>query len=213
MVMQIVKKDFIYLTTSLKSTLAMMLIFSLFMPMASMSFACVMPALVCYLGFYSLVAYEERNKSHIFNLSLPVSRQDICLSKYIENVLFIIFSSGLALIGLWLTQKNVASQTQFIEINMVEMSGIMLSIGLIYSAIILPCIFYFGTIKARYVLLLTYVLIFVLANNIKNSALNEAMYKVTSVFNGSLVMMLIVAVIISLISYMISSKIWEKKEF
>ena len=67
MIAQIIKKDFIYLTTSLKSTLVMMLIFSLFMPMANMAFACVMPALVCYLGFYSLIAYEERNKSNIFN--------------------------------------------------------------------------------------------------------------------------------------------------
>lgn len=213
MIAQIIKKDFIYLTTSLKSTLVMMLIFSLFMPMANMAFACVMPALVCYLGFYSLIAYEERNKSNIFNMSLPLSRQDICLSKYIENTIFIIFSSILALIGLWASQKSAASEIQFIESSSMQMLQIMLSIGLIYSAIILPCIFYFGTIKARYVLLATYVVIFVLANNIKNAALNEIMCKAANVFNGSLIFMLIGAIIATIISYMISKLIWEKKEF
>ena len=213
MIVQIVKKDFIYLITSLKPTLVMMLIFSLFMPMANMAFACVMPALVCYLGFYSLAAYEERNKSNIFNMSLPLSRKDICLSKYIENTIFIIFSSILALIGLWAAQKSAASKVQFIEVNSTQMILIMLSIGLIYSAIILPCIFYFGTIKARYVLLATYVVIFVLANNIKNAALNEIMCKAANIFNGSLIFMLIGAIIATLISYMISNQIWARKEF
>ena len=213
MIVQIVKKDFIYLITSLKSTLVVMLIFSLFMPMANMAFACVMPALVCYLGFYSLMAYEERNKSNIFNMSLPLSRQDICLSKYIENTIFIILSSLLALIGLWIAQKSAASEIKFVEVNMLDMLISMFSTGLIYSAVMLPCIFYFGTLKARYVLMVTYIIIFILANNVKNAALNEIIYKVTNVFGGSLIFMLLGAIIIILISYGISQQIWAKKEF
>ncbi len=210
MIVQIVKKDFIYLITSLKSTLGVMLIFSLFMPMANMAFACVMPALVCYLGFYSLVAYEERNKSNIFNMSLPLSRQDICLSKYIESIIFIIFSSLLALIGVWIAYKSATNEVKFIDVNMLV--G-MLSIGLIYSAVMLPCIFYFGTLRARYVLLATYIIIFVFANNVKNSVLGEVMGKVTNIFGGSLIFILIGSIIVMGISYMISIQIWARKEF
>lgn len=213
MLLQTVKKDFIYLSTSLKTTLIIMLIFSLFMPMANMAFACVMPALVCYLGFYSLIAYEERNQSNIFNMSLPLTRREICLSKYIENIIFVIFSSLLACIGCWMAQQTTASEIEFIEFNMVSMLLSMLSIGLVYSAVMLPCIFYFGTVKARYALFATYMVIFILANTIKNSVLSEIMYKVTKVFGGSLIFMLISAVMVIWISYIISQRIWAKKEF
>ena len=213
MIAQIVKKDFIYLITSLKTTLGVMLIFSLFMPMANMAFACVMPALVCYLGFYSLVAYEERNKSNIFHMSLPLSRQDICLSNYIESIIFIIFSSLLALIGAWIAYKSVANEAKFIDVNIFDMLVGMLSTGLIYSAVMLPCIFYFGTLRARYVLFATYIIIFILANNVKNSVLSEMLDKVTNIFGGSLIFILIGAVIVTVISYMISIRIWTKKEF
>ena len=213
MVVEMIKKDLVYLVTSLKSTIITMCIISLFLPMANVSYACVMPALVCYIGFYSLMAYEERNKMHIFNLSLPVDRKDICLSKYVEVLLYILVSSILALLGVKYAQVTLMNTEQGIEIKTIEIITVMFSLGMVYSAVMLPTIFYFGTIKARYVLLLIYVLIFVGANSIKNDVIEKVLTKIMGVFNGSLVLMFVIAAAVFIASYIISNRIWDKKEF
>jgi len=213
MVVEMVKKDLLYLGTSLKTTIILMCIISLCLPMANISYACVMPALVCYIGFYSLMAYEERNKMHIFNISLPVDRKDICLSKYVEVLLYIIVSGVLALLGVKYAQVTSISSVHEIQINTVELITVMLSLGMVYSAVMLPAIFYFGTIKARYVLMLIYVFIFVGANSIKNDAIEKVLTKIMVVFNGSLVLMFVIAAAVFIASYIISNRIWDKKEF
>lgn len=213
MVVEMIKKDLVYLVTSLKSTIITMCIISLFLPMANVSYACVMPALVCYIGFYSLMAYEERNKMHIFNISLPVDRKDICLSKYVEVLLYILVSSILALLGVKYAQVTLMNTEQGIEIKTIEIITVMFSLGMVYSAVMLPTIFYFGTIKARYVLLLIYVLIFVGANSIKNDVIEKVLTKIMGVFNGSLVLMFVIAAAVFIASYIISNRIWDKKEF
>ena len=99
MVKELIKKDIIFLLSSLKSTVAIIICFSLFMSMINKAYGMVTPALACYIGFYSLMAYEERNKMDLVEFALPVSRQEICLSKYIEIVLFIIFSCICSTVG------------------------------------------------------------------------------------------------------------------
>lgn len=213
MVMQLVKKDFIYLTTSLKSTCVMLLIFAFLMPLANVGTGCVMPALVCYIGFYNLLAYEERNKMNLLNLSLPVQRRDICLAKYIQVVIFMIIGSMLSIMGILMTQ-TMSTASMFWTDKIGTLFLAMFSIALVYSAIMLPCMFYFGTIKSRYVSLITYIIIFVASSNIDIKMIEHIVQIIKGIGNGGAnIIATLVAMLLFVISYTISVRIWEAKEF
>ena len=213
MVMQLVKKDFIYLTTSLKSTCVMLLIFAFCMPLANVGIGCVMPALVCYIGFYNLLAYEERNKMNLLNLSLPVQRRDICLAKYIQVVIFMIIGSMLSIMGI-LMMQTMSTDSMFWADKIGTLFLAMFSIALVYSAIMLPCMFYFGTIKSRYVSLITYIIIFVAASHIDVKMIEHIVQIIKGIGNGGAnIIGILVAMLLFVISYTISVRIWEAKEF
>lgn len=212
MVMQLVKRDFIYLCTSLKTTLVVSIIFSLCFPLINVSLGYVAPAMVCYIGFYNVLAYEERNQSNLLNLSLPVARKDICLSKYIQAFLFIIGACTLASVSLLLKPYISPDEVGFYNIGFKESILFMLSIALIYSAIILPCVFYFGTLKSRYVLILLYIIILVGGFGLSEMGWKPVFQFISKICqNGMAYVMISLGIFI--VSYMISLGIWSRKEF
>ena len=71
----LIKKNWIYLITSIKSALVSSILFCLFMPMWSIGFGVVMPALIGYILTYSIMAYEERSKVELMTAAMPVSRK------------------------------------------------------------------------------------------------------------------------------------------
>lgn len=212
MLMQLVKKDFIYLVVSLRIVVLFMILFALFLPMSNIGFACVMPALICYVGVYSTLAYEERNKTILLNATLPVSRRDICLAKYIQAVLIILITAILSLMGVFMgVSTQVYSSDLVSNGGLVSMILLMLGSGMIYSGLILPVIFRFGTVKARYILMLTYMVLFIGGSN---DYIIQGLEKIIKLGNETVSMIgFIVVVILFAISYLSSLRIWETKEF
>ena len=214
MVIQLVKKDLTYLITSLKSTWIMLICFALGMPMISVGLGCVIPALVCYIGFFNTLAYEERNKANLLNLTLPVDRKDICFAKYIQVLLFIIVFSILSILGLMVKRYTSPLEMAFYSKYFWELIPIMLGTALIYSAIVIPCVFYFGTIKSRYMLLFIYIIIFAGANSVNSIGMEKFIEGIVEVCgsHGGTVGVLVAGGIF-ILSYFVSLGIWERKEF
>lgn len=214
MIWELVKKEVIFLTSSLKSTIVSIIVISFFLPTVGMGFGMAMPALACYIGFYGILAYEEKSKMHLLNLALPVTRKEICLSKYIYAIGFIVFVTLLSSIGsgLGIVIRGGGELEGFIASLPIYMT-LMFTVAIIYLAIVVPCIFYWGTIKARYVLLGIYIAIFIVANNM-NSVMKETMSEVlTNTLSGrGIILIITIAVISMVISIGISLKIWEKKD-
>ena len=212
----LIKKNWIYLITSIKSALVSSILFCLFMPMWSIGFGVVMPALIGYILTYSIMAYEERSKVELMTAAMPVSRKEMCTSRYIESLIYLIGGCVIAQIGLWF---NFITQQHMMMEEILKMVPIMLAatflIGAIYNSIILPVIFYFGTIKARYYLMFSYILIFVGANTITNMRLvDESIVVYINKLDGIMpILMMLIGVIIYYISYRISLNIWKKKDF
>ena len=210
MVAQLVKKDLVYLATSLKSTLIMVITFAFCLPMINVGFGCIIPALVCYIGFYNTLAYEERNKMDILNLSLPVDRKAICLAKYIEVLIFIVGGCILSSLGMLLMQRT---SIILLEGGIYGMIPVMLAVALVYSAIIIPCVFYFGTLKARYVLLLFYVVIFTLGNSLESTGFVNFINYIGRIGDGYVNLIgTLIALVLFILSYSISLRIWRYKE-
>lgn len=212
MIWELVKKDIIFLVASLKSTLVSITLLAVFLPLTGIGFGIAMPALVCYIGFYGVLAYEERSKMHLLNLALPVTRKEICLSKYVYAIGLVIFATILSSIGtsigVMITESGEMSE--FIS-RLPGYMALMFAVAVIYLSVIIPCVFYWGTIKARYVLMGIYMMIFIGASNINLITMG----KMGKSFNGYLSghgILLIVATICFSVSISISLRIWEKRD-
>lgn len=210
MIWQLIKKDFTYLMTSLKSLIGSIIVIGLFLPMVGIGFGIAMPAMVCYVGFYGILAYEERSKMQLLNAALPVTRKEICLAKYIYAFLIIGFAMILSLIGSLISSAaNGTVDTLLSEIPLyMTLMGVS---ALIYISIILPCVFYFGTIKARYMLMVIYILMFIVATQLNFHGVPNVLGTLTH--TGSMIVLLWgVGIGICLISIVISLRIWNKKD-
>ena len=214
MIWELVEKDIIFLVASLRSTLVSITLLALFLPLTGIGFGIAMPALVCYIGFYGVLAYEERSKMHLLNLALPVTRKEICLSKYVYAIGLVIFATILSSIGTGLGVMTTESgeMSEFI-LRLPSYMILMFAIAVIYLSVIIPCVFYWGTIKARYVLMGLYMMIFIGASNINLIVLG----RMDESFNGYLskhgvLLLLIVAIICFSVSISISLRIWEKRD-
>ncbi len=214
-IMKMVKKDFLYLTSSAKSSLFVAFIICFFMPFGSLATCIVVPALMGYVLVYTSMAYEERSKVELLNASLPITRKELCSAKYIESILYVVGGCILSLIG---TTLHLFSQLHLEARQVVEiLPGLMimaLIVGGIYIGIILPVVFLLGTVKARYYLMFSYIIVFMLANMSGGIQMSQGLLKVLNQ-RGSVLLSLgiVLAIGILYVSYVISVKLWRKKDF
>lgn len=213
MTLQLIRKDMLYLFKSLKCTAVTFVIFSMFMGMINTGITMVIPALACYIGLYSSIAYEERSKMNLLNVTLPVKRQEICLSKYVQGVIFIIVAALLGIIGMYIKETLSPAEGALSARDAIGYIPIMIGFGLIYCSIMLPCIFYYGCINSRYIMLIIYGAIFGIAyavgENFMGGILKSIQYMSVGTIN---LLTLLVGMILFVISYMISLMIWDKKD-
>lgn len=213
MIWELVKKDIIFLVASLKSTLVSITLLALFLPLTGIGFGIAMPALVCYIGFYGVLAYEERSKMHLLNLALPVTRKEICLSKYVYAIGLVVFATILSSIGtsIGVMITEGGEMSEFIS-RLPGYMALMFATAVIYLSVIIPCVFYWGTIRARYILMGLYMMIFIGASNINFIALGKMNESFNRYLSGHGVLLLIAAVICFSVSISISLRIWEKRD-
>lgn len=214
MIWELVKKDITFLVASLKSTLVSIILLALCLPLTGIGFGIAIPALVCYIGLYGILAYEERSKMHLLNLSLPVTRKEICLSKYIYAIGLVVFTMILSSIGSGLGVMATGREELNAFISGLPLyMALMFTIAIIYLSVIIPCVFYWGTIKARYVLMGLYIIIFIGASNIniiRMGTIGESFNRYLS--GHGIVSLIIAAMICFFVSIAISLRIWENKD-
>nr|WP_302596920.1 ABC-2 transporter permease [uncultured Cellulosilyticum sp.] len=209
MTMKLVKKDFMHLGYSLKSLILSWLVLCTLLPLVNLGVALAMPALGAYLAFYSMMSYEEKNKGSLLTSALPVTREAMCNAQYVEIFIYIIAGIICSSIGL-----GIKRLIDNVDLSVLASISVMFSFGIIYVSIILPCVFYFGTAKSRYILMITYGVTFGGAtafNMAEKSNLTLYLQRIGSGINGSII--LLIALLIGVISYFISLKIFQNKDF
>ena len=215
MIWELVKKDIIFLVASLKSTLLSIILLALCLPLTGIGFGIVTPALVCYVGFYGVLAYEERSKMHLLNLALPVTRKEICISRYVYAIGLVIFMTILSSIGSILGVAAIGKEDlrEFV-LSLPLYMILMFSIAILYLSVMIPCIFKWGTIKARYILMGIYVVILIGSGSINGVVATEKISEsLNRYLSGHNMLLLIIGALICwVISLKISLKIWEKKD-
>ena len=223
MIKGLLKKD-LYNLASYKTTLIIIVIFCgmAIIGTDAIYWGSVVIGIIVGMISLSTFSYDEMAKSNRYILTLPVTRKEIVLEKYILAIGATILGS---LLGFVLTLligniMNYVRPDNVIDINidtlLATTIGGLFGVSLI-QAIQIPSIFKWGTEKGR---IQMFIVLFVLALIgagvgflIKESGLSVDIAKLESVLkNFGLFLLILLSFIIYFISYNISYKIYKNKE-
>ncbi len=108
------------------------------------SFFVLYPMIIGMMLPVSIVSYDERFKWHIACDAMPVSRAKVVSSKYVLTLLTValVFALTMLIQGIRLTRLGTPEKLW-------ELPGVLLPIGLVGPALLLPVIFRLGVEKGR----------------------------------------------------------------
>ena len=223
MIKGLLKKD-LYNLASYKTTLIIIVIFCgmAIIGTDAIYWGSVVIGIIVGMISLSTFSYDEMAKSNRYILTLPVTRKEIVLEKYILAIGATILGS---LLGFVLTLligniMNYVRPDNVIDINidtlLATTIGGLFGVSLI-QAIQIPSIFKWGAEKGR---IQMFIVLFVLALIgagvgflIKESGLSVDIEKLESVLkNFGLFLLILLSFIIYFISYKVSYKIYKNKE-
>ncbi|NLO86633.1 MAG: ABC-2 transporter permease [Clostridiales bacterium] len=196
-------KDFINLKQQLKITIILFIFYLLF-GIITQSTSMFYMVLVLYSMMIplSIFSYDEKAKWDRYALTLPVSRRDLVVSKYLVYLIVNCVLSILAFV------PSVATGMPLLESFSMVLS--VVCIGWIYVSVSYPILFKFGVEKSRFVIMIMSVISMIaftagsdLINSLSISLPNIVMYIASP----------ILSIVIIAASMMISFRIMAKKEF
>jgi len=212
----LVQKDLIYLCTSLKKLVFMAIVFSFVFPISNITLAFAIPSMIGYLLTYGIFSYEEKNKMHLLNASLPVDRKALCASKYVTGMIYTLASCLVILLGAILGYKFLGTNDAMNALPfIINAMCTILAITLIYNSIILPVMLYFGAIKMKYIMFLLYFMSFAILGALgsSNNRQQAQTFMQDVLTHTSSLTILVGSIIIYIISYIISISLYAHKEF
>lgn len=208
----LILKDLLNMKSSLKMFTLMVVIYAVvFIPQGNSSFMAGFTILISTILIVTTMAYDDTAKWDKYALTMPLTRKDIVLSKYLVMICFSVIG---AVVGVVFTlvagifQKNLAILATLLQV------GIILSVALIFGSLLLPLMYKFGVEKARLIMILCALLptgvVILLSQFFKNSA--------TPVISEDLLLGIlyatpIIAIAALVLSFLASVHIYKKKEF
>ncbi|EGT3742574.1 TPA: ABC-2 transporter permease, partial [Clostridioides difficile] len=161
---------------------------------------------LCTTMIVSTFSYDDLNKWDSYVLTMPINRNDIVLSKYLTMLIFSFIGVLVSLIvsvtiGYF---KNTLILNETLLIN-----ALILSISVCFGSLILPLIYKFGTERARLLMILCF-LVPTLALLVFKSILENisSPISIEIILNTLVYSLPFVAILLFVISYFISSKIY-----
>ena len=220
----LIKKDLLNLA-SYKTSLFILIIFCSIAIIStnSVTFAPIIISTIIGMIVLSTFNYDEISKSDKYILSLPVTRKDIVLSKYILAIASTIISAvlGVVLTVIIVELMNMIRSNEFINLNYDRLFstalGGMFGIALIQS-IQIPSIYKWGAEKGRiqmFVLIFLVILLVLGSSSLFAKIVFRMDISSMLSFLNKFGIFLLVGLIMLMyyISYKISYKIFSKKDF
>lgn len=205
----LIKKDLLLIKSNIKMVIIMFVVFILLAINGNGNFSFI-PAFISVMLFMSTFSYDEYNKWDAYAITLPNGRKNVVKSKYIATLILIFLSVLVTLI----TCIIVGYINQNFEMKGIieTLLGCALAVILIQS-FMYPFIFKFGIEKSRIgifivVFSLTFIISLISKQEIKISS------NLIQFFNiYGMILISVLTLIILLISYKMSRKIYLNKEF
>ncbi len=207
----LIKKDFLLIKANLKSMVIIFIVYLILAFQGTFDVIFIVP-LIGIMLFISTFSYDDFNNWNSYAVTLPDGRKNVVRAKYIASIILTVILGVIALaigVGISYTKANSINLDEIIS----SLMGTMLS-SVIIIALLYPIVFKFGATNGRIIL---FAVVFGIAGI---GALIAQFVDMTSIINMinrldsySLIAIPIISVILIGISYLISSKIYQNKEF
>lgn len=185
--------------------LAFLMIFSIVNK--NFSFASALIVVVSVMMVMTGFAYDDMAKWDGYVLSMPLKKNKIVLCKYILSILLAALGSLVSIIlGYFM---DIITNNNFSYEDLLGI-GVSVEAALILVSILIPLIYKFGVEKSRYILMMIFLLPTIIALVFgSNSISMPSEDEIIILLKASP----IITVLIFIMSYLISSSIYESKEF
>lgn len=208
----LILKDLINIKSSLKSMILFILMFAFIFSMGDGNNSGFMGFIIvlCTTMIISTFVYDDTNKWDGYALTMPITRNEIVLSKYLTMLIFgltgAFFSLVISiLIGIF---KNNLILNEVLLVTV-----LLLSVSLCFGSLILPLVYKFGTEKARLFMILCFLVPTAILLGIKSILDNfNSALSVEVILNTIVYSLPFIAILLFVGSYFISSKIYSKKD-
>ena len=143
-------KDFLLLGKTIKLYAIILGFYAVFsISTGNASFFGSMVAIFSAMLPITALAYDERAKWDRYALTMPVTRKDIVLSKYYLGAMLCVAGLIFSFVSLVFAKDMTFEEKIFTSL-------FMMSLGLLYQAIVLPLMFKFGTEKGRIYMMIAF---------------------------------------------------------
>ena len=203
----LILKDLLNLRSTFKMLGAMIVFFAVAFLREGNSFVFGIIILMFAMMVVTTISYDDLAKWDAYALTMPVTRAEMVLSKYLVMALLNTLGAVLSLIvGV---AGSIIMRKSF-DLEILTIIGLIYLIAFIFGSVIIPLIYKFGTEKARLMLFLCALLPTALILLVE-----QLDVPLPTTGNPWIYLILLVAcsVIGVILSYLISLKIYTKKEF
>ena len=207
----LIKKDFLLIKANLKSMIIIFVIYIMLAFQGTFDVTFIIP-LIGIMLFISTFSYDDFNNWNSYAVTLPNGRKNVVRAKYTASIILTIILAIVSLtigIGISYTKTNSINLDEIIS----SLMGTMLS-SIIIISLLYPIVFKFGATNGRIIL---FAVVFGIAGI---GALIAQFVDTTPIINMinrldsySLIAIPIISAILLGISYLISNKIYQNKEF
>lgn len=167
-----------------------------------------MVTLVLAMMSVATFSYDELAKWDRFGLTMPVSRKQVVASRYLVSLLFTVLGGvitlGFSLVSGFLRKTGDPAQSLL-------SAYAILSVAILFVSLILPFLYKFGPERGRLFMILVFLLPSMLLLFFKDSL--SAFFPSEAMLQQAFLFSLPVALAALLLSFWISCRIYEKKEF
>ncbi len=207
----LIKKDFLLIKANSKQMLIIFAIYLILIFQGTMDVTFVVP-LIGIMLFISTFSYDDFNNWNPYAVTLPDGRKNVVKAKYIASIILTIILTVVALafvVGVAYIKSNSIN----IEEILSSLMGTMLSSVIIIS-LLYPMVFKFGATNGRIILFAVVFGIAGIGALISNFVdMTNIINMINKLDNCSLIAIPIISIILLCISYLISNKIYQNKEF
>lgn len=164
------------------------------------------PSLLMGMLPMTAIAYDERSRFHLLYYALPCKKTTYVTSKYILGIILNVITM-IAVVAVQSAALVRAEAFSFQEI--LTLMSMIVAVGLISPALVLPFVFAFGVEKGRIFNLITLVIIMILITTFSEMG-NDYSALLTDLPVSAV--LIVVAVAIYFLSWVISKEIFKRKE-
>lgn len=175
-------------------------------------FVCGYVTMLFALQAVGTLSYDEMDNSFLYLFSLPITRKIYVLEKYVFCTMISVFACIFSAVLILVTNSNIV---EIGEITVI--AGCIFAASMIMISVVLPVNMKFGAEKGRLAIFAFAAIIIILAmgfgriQEIFSVDINEIMTKVS--LQAVAVTSVVILIMIYMVSFLVSTKIMEKKQF